>query len=219
MGLELSELVFAFTAGVLSIFSPCGYALLPGYVSYYMGSELTFRKAVVGGSVCALGLTTVFSLIGVLASSLGVILPQIIPLLDLLAGIIMIALGFVILTQINLPLFQMNLTPTKRTGLIGLYLFGIVYGIAGVGCSAPIFLSVLFFAVSGGWLNGVMALVAYSAGMGLPLIVTSVLLAEAQDMLIRRISRATEKMHKVSGGVLIIVGLYLLYTYIQTQSF
>lgn len=219
MSLELSELVFAFTAGVLSIFSPCGYALLPGYVSYYMGSELTFRKAVVGGSVCALGLTTVFSLIGVLASSLGVILPQIIPLLDLLAGIIMIALGFVILTQINLPLFQMNLTPTKRTGLIGLYLFGIVYGIAGVGCSAPIFLSVLFFAVSGGWLNGVMALVAYSAGMGLPLIVTSVLLAEAQDMLIRRISRATEKMHKVSGGVLIIVGLYLLYTYIQTQSF
>jgi cytochrome c-type biogenesis protein len=219
MSLELSELVFAFTAGVLSIFSPCGYALLPGYVSYYMGSELTFRKAIVGGSVCALGLTTVFSLIGVLASSLGVILPQIIPLLDLLAGIIMIALGFVILSQINLPLLQMNLTPTKRTGLIGLYLFGIVYGIAGVGCSAPIFLSVLFFAVSGGWLNGVIALVAYSAGMGLPLIVTSVLLAEAQDVLIRRISGATEKMHKISGGVLIIVGLYLLYAYFQTKSF
>jgi cytochrome c-type biogenesis protein len=219
MSLELSELVFAFTAGVLSIFSPCGYALLPGYVSYYMGSELTFRKAIVGGSVCALGLTTVFSLIGVLASSLGVILPQIIPLLDLLAGIIMIALGFVILSQINLPLLQMNLTPTKRTGLIGLYLFGIVYGIAGVGCSAPIFLSVLFFAVSGGWLNGVIALVAYSAGMGLPLIVTSVLLAEAQDVLIRRISGATEKMHKISGGVLIIVGLSLLYAYFQTKSF
>ena len=216
MSLELSGLAFAFTAGVLSIFSPCGYALLPGYVSYYLGSELTLRKAVVGGIACALGLTTVFSVIGVLTSSLGVILPQIIPLLDLLAGIIMIALGLVILAQVNLPLLQMNLTPTNRTGLTGLYLFGLVYGIAGVGCSAPIFLSVLFFAVSKGWLNGVLTLIAYSAGMGLPLVVTSVLLAEAQDALIRRISGATERIHKVSGGVLIVVGLYLLYTYIQT---
>ncbi|MCW4036673.1 MAG: cytochrome C biogenesis protein, partial [Candidatus Bathyarchaeota archaeon] len=60
MSLDLPGLAFALTAGVLTVFSPCGYALLPGYVSYYLGSRLSLMRAVYGGVACTLGLVTVF---------------------------------------------------------------------------------------------------------------------------------------------------------------
>jgi cytochrome c-type biogenesis protein len=213
---DLTGLVFAFTAGVLSIFSPCGYALLPGYVSYYLGSDLSLVRAVVGGLACTLGLVTVFSVVGALASSLGVLMPQLIPVLDILAAVILMVLGVAMLRQTNIPYLQLNVRPTTRRGLAGLYMFGLVYGIAGVGCSAPVFLSVLLFAVSESWINGVLTFTVYAFGMGVPLVLTSVLVAEAKDILIRRISGATERLHKLGGTVLILVGLYLFYTYYVT---
>ena len=214
--MDLPGLAFAFTAGVLSIFSPCGYALLPGYVSYYLGSDLSLVRAVVGGLACTLGLVTVFSVVGALASSLGALMPQLIPLLDILAAVILMVLGVAMLRQANIPYIQLNVRPTTRRGLAGLYMFGLVYGIAGVGCSAPIFLSVLLFAVSESWLNGVLTFTVYAIGMGVPLVLTSILVAEAKVMLIRRISGATERLHKLGGTVLILVGLYLFYTYYVT---
>lgn len=214
--MDLPGLAFAFTAGVLSIFSPCGYALLPGYVSYYLGSDLSLVRAVVGGLACTLGLVTVFSVVGALASSLGALMPQLIPVLDILAAVILIVLGVAMLRQANIPYLQLNVRPTTRKGLAGLYMFGLVYGIAGVGCSAPIFLSVLLFAVSESWLNGVLTFTVYAIGMGVPLVLTSILVAEAKVMLIRRISGVTERLHKLGGTVLILVGLYLFYTYYVT---
>ena len=214
--MDLPGLAFAFTAGVLSIFSPCGYALLPGYVSYYLGSDLSLVRAVVGGLACTLGLVTVFSVVGALASSLGALMPQLIPLLDILAAVILMVLGVAMLRQTNIPYIQLNVRPTTRKGLAGLYMFGLVYGIAGVGCSAPIFLSVLLFAVSESWLNGVLTFTVYAIGMGVPLVLTSILVAEAKVMLIRRISGVTERLHKLGGTVLILVGLYLFYTYYVT---
>ncbi|UCD45459.1 MAG: cytochrome c biogenesis protein CcdA [Candidatus Bathyarchaeota archaeon] len=213
---DLTGLAFAFTAGMLSIFSPCGYALLPGYVSYYLGSDLSLVRAVVGGLACTLGLVTVFSVVGALASSLGALMPQLIPLLDILAAVILMVFGVAMLRQTNIPYLQLNVRPTTRRGLAGLYMFGLVYGIAGVGCSAPVFLSVLFFAVSESWINGVLTFTVYAFGMGVPLVITSVLVAEAKDILIRRISGATERLHKLGGTVLILVGLYLFYTYYVT---
>ena len=70
MALQFSGLVFAFTSGVISIFSPCSYALLPGYISYYLGSRFGIVKAITGGIACTLGLLTVFTAIGALIASL-----------------------------------------------------------------------------------------------------------------------------------------------------
>jgi cytochrome c-type biogenesis protein len=214
--LDLPGLTFAFTAGVLSIFSPCGYALLPGYVSYYLGSDLSLVRAVTGGLACTMGLITVFSAVGALASGLGSLMPRLVPVLDLAAGLVLVAMGVATLLHVSIPYVQFAATPSKRRGLLGLYLFGVVYGIAGVGCSAPIFLSVLFFSLSGGWLNGVLSFIAYAVGMGVPIVVTSVLVAEAKDYLIGRFSRATERMQRVGGAMLIVVGAYLLYIYYAT---
>jgi cytochrome c biogenesis protein CcdA len=211
MSLDTAGIAFAFTAGLLSIFSPCGYALLPGYISYYLGSDFSVVRAVTGGLACTLGLMTLYSVIGVLASGLGVVLSSVIPTVSLVAGLLMIAMGAATLLHVNLPFIQVGASPSRRQGLVGLYLFGLVYGVAGVGCSAPVFISVFFYALSGGVLNGVVTFLVYGLGMGLPLIVTSVLVARAKEVMIGRISMATERFQRLSGVVLVAVGIYLIY--------
>ena len=216
MTLQLSGLAFAFSAGVLSLFSPCSYALLPGYISYYLGGKFGVVRALTGGLACTLGLITVFAAIGGLASSLGELVPQIIPLLDVAAGIILIAMGLGSLLDLKVPFISLNIGPSKRKGFLGLYTYGIVYGLAGVGCSAPIFISVLFYSMSKGLAQGILSFVAYALGMGAPLIVTTILLSQAKDYMIQRINMATEKLRRVSGAILVAVGLYLIYFYFVT---
>jgi cytochrome c-type biogenesis protein len=216
LSLDAAGLAFAFTAGLFSIFSPCGYALLPGYVSYYLGSDFSVTKGVLGGLACTLGLTTVFSVVGVLTSNLGSLLHTLVPLLDLLAAAILIAMGAIMLLKVQLPYLSFNVSPSRRRGLPGFYLFGIVYGMAGVGCSAPIFLSVLVHAMTKGPVNGLLTFTVYAIGMGVPLIITNILLAETQDYVIAKIMKITPRLHRLSGIVLILVGAYLAYFYYTT---
>ncbi len=70
--------------------------------------------------------------------------------------------------------------------------------------------------MSKGLAQGVLSFVAYAIGMGAPLIVTTVLLSQAKDYMIRRINMATEKLQRASGAVLVAVGLYLIYFYYIT---
>ena len=168
-------------------------------------------RAVTGGLACTLGLMTLYSAMGMLASGLGAVLSTVIPVVNLLAGLLMIAMGGATLLHVNLPFIQVGASPSRRQGLVGLYLFGLIYGIAGVGCSAPVFVSVFFYALSGGLLNGVLTFLVYGLGMGVPLILTSVLVARAKEVMIERISKATERLQGLSGLVLVAVGLYLLY--------
>jgi cytochrome c-type biogenesis protein len=216
LSLDLPGLAFALTAGVLSVFSPCGYALLPGYVSYYLGSRLSLVRALSGGLACTLGLVTVFTVVGGLSSSLGTVLTWLVPQLNLLAGLVLIVMGAATLRQMRVPFLTVPSGLSRRTGLTGFYFFGLVYGLAGVGCSAPIFISVMVFAASRGPVNGVLAFVAYALGMGLPLMLTSVLVAQANDLLLRRISEATPRLQRVSGVMLVLVGLYMFYLHYVT---
>ena len=218
MSVDIPGIAFALTTGVFTIFSPCGYALLPGYVSYDLGSSISRARALYGGLSCTLGLVTVFSAVGLLASALGSLVPSLIPLLDLVAAVLLIALGLATLLELRLPYITVPVKPSKRRGLAGFYLFGVVYGLAGVGCSAPLFLSVLLYAAGRGVLNGLLTFVAYAVGMGVPLVVTSVLVAEAKEYAISRMASLTPGLRKLSGAVLVLVGLYLIYLYYVTYA-
>jgi cytochrome c-type biogenesis protein len=216
MSIALQGLAFAFMAGIFSIFSPCGFALLPGYVFYYMGSSFTIGKALMGGISCTLGLITVFTLLGGLASGLGEITSSMIPVFDLIAASVLILLGAIMMTGNSFPYLSMPVKPVKRRGSLGFYLFGLIYGLAGIGCSAPIFISVLLYAMSKGLVNGMFTFVAYAFGMAVPIILTSILLAEAKEYVIKKFMKNTPLIQRVSGVFLIIIGLYLVYFYFAT---
>jgi cytochrome c biogenesis protein CcdA len=217
MSFDLPVLAFAFSAGIFALISPCGYVLLPGYISYYLGSKPLFGRrffsGLLSGFASTAGIITVFSIIGMLASFPSVILPQIVPALELVAGAIIIVMGIIILLEIRLPSLGIRLNIEKRKGLIGSYIFGVTYGLATVGCSASLFLLVLSFAMGKGTLISILTFSVYSLGMGFPLIITFILIAQARETIVKRIIRATPFLHKISGILLIIVGVYLIYFY------
>jgi len=216
LSLDLSGLAFVFTAGVFTLFSPCGFPMLPGYISYYVGSKASLGKAVPGGIICALGLVTVFSIIGIVASILGSIIYPYILLLELVAGLATIVLGVSMLIEIRLPTFSLPVRAPKRRGLIGIFLYGAAYGMATLGCSAPIFFSILFYAIAaGGPLHGIITFIVYAVGAGLPLIITTILVAKAKKLMLERIVKMTPWLQRISGIVLVVVGIYLMYFYFK----
>lgn len=217
MSLNLIDFSFAFTAGIFSFFSPCGYPLLPGYISYYLGSKAPIAKAISGSLICALGLVTVFSIMGVLASTVSAILSTLVPLLNLAAGAIIILMGVSMLLQLKIGmLFPIRIS--RREGFLGLFTFGIAYGFAVTGCSAPIFLSVLFYAMTKGLFNGAATFISYAMGMAFPLIITGILSAKSKELVMKKAVNLVPKIQKISGAFLIILGMYLFYLYYITYT-
>ena len=169
-----------------------------------------------GSLICTLGLMTVYSLIGLISFALGTVLNQIIPLMNVLSGIILIALGFATIKEINIPYLQFSPRLSNRKGHIGFYLFGLIYGLAGIGCSATIFISIFVYSIQGGFLNSILTFLLYATGMGIPLMITSILVSQTKDMIINNIRDSTLWMHKFTGTILVMAGLYMLYSYYQT---
>ena len=214
--LDSASFFFAFTVGVFTIFSPCSYAMLPGYISYYLGENSSIKGVVLGSLACTLGLTSVYLVFGTISGLFGSMLGLYVPLLNLLSGIILIALGTATLWNVNIPYLQFSMQPSERRGYLGMFLFGLLYGLAGVGCSSAVFLSVFIYSISLGWLNSLLTFIFYALGMGVPLLLTSLLVSQAKDLVVNRIRSSTGWIHRLNGTILILAGLYMLYLYGST---
>jgi len=215
--LDPIDLALSFSAGVLSLLSPCGYLLLPGYISYYLGSDVSRRRAILGGILCAIGLITVLLGIGALTSVLGSLIFEAAPKMTLIAGIAIVFFGVSILFElrpISIPVSLKMKIPEKK-GSSKLVLFWVAYGIASFGCSAPIFMSMVIYAATKGPLDGLLIFLSYVVGIGLPLILTGILVAEARTLTIKKIKKATPYLQKFSGILMLSIGLFLTFSSIH----
>lgn len=203
---------FAFMAGVLTIFSPCGYPLLPGYLARYLGSKPSIKVALAGSVLCTFGLTLVFAALGVLPSVFGALVYQYIPWMIPVSGTIVVIMGLGMIFGLEFPkLYSFSSVP-QRAGLGGFVLYGIAYGMAALGCSAPIFLSVVVFAFhSGGFLRGATIFLVYALGMGLTLTAISIVFAKAGEVVLHKFTSGLQTLRRSSGVLLVAVGLYLIY--------
>ncbi len=214
MVLGLREFTFVFSAGFFALFSPCGFPMIPGYVGYYLGTRSYAGKPIIEGAVCCSGLLSVFSIVGILASLFGSLITPYVPSLELLAGVVTFIMGIVLLAGIKLPQLpiprRMQKAP-KQKGFAGLFLYGCLYGLATISCSSPIFLSILTLAISSGAFEAIASFIVYALGMGLPLILITVILAMTKETVHRKITELTSTMQRIAGLILIIVGGYLIY--------
>ncbi|MBS7640488.1 MAG: cytochrome c biogenesis CcdA family protein [Candidatus Bathyarchaeia archaeon] len=209
------DITLALTAGVFTLLSPCSFPLLPGYISYYLGlKSSSYSKAVVSGLLCASGIIIVFSTIGLFVSAFGSLVSRHIPLLRVVAGAAVILMGIIMAAQVKLPTILVGLKVPREKGVIGIFLYGAIYGLASANCSAPIFFSIIFYSsVSGGLLYGTMIFIAYAMGIGLPIIAISIFIIKAKEMILRRVMRATPLLQIISGLLLIIIGIHLIYSH------
>ncbi len=214
---DIVSIMYPFTAGVLVLLSPCGYALIPGYISYHLGSEVSFSRALQGGIISTVGLVAVFSVLGLGSSLISGLIRPYLTLLTVFSGVVVIIFGVLILSGFSFPSTFLRINGSDRRGMSGFFVFGIAYGLGAAGCTAPVFFSVILIGMlDGGVFGGLLTFTLYALGVGIPLIITSILVATAKRPLISKIAGITPRLHKFSGVVMILVGIYLIYTYMTS---
>ena len=214
--IDFPSLVLAFTAGVFTVFSPCSFPLLPGYFIYRLTISSSRQKTVLAGLICALGLISVFCILALLLSLAGAILSAYIGALPLIAGIVMIVMGFFMLAGQRLSHSPFVTRIGKKDDVLGTFGYGIAYGFASTACSAPVFYSLVLYAISSrSLLDGAIVFSAYAFGIGLPFVVVSMLVGFGRAALLSTFSKATPMIHRISGILLIAFGLYQIFRYLS----
>ena len=233
MVLEIALIIIAVSAGFLTFLSPCGIAILPAFISYYIGrkdkgkKEASYRRGFIGarlGLFAALGIISIFTLIGILIVVLGNFIKSLVPWLTIIVGIILLIVGFLMLFNktiyFPIPSKLNNLAETlkksvfkkERSEFSKFYLFGIGYGLAVMSCTLPIFLVVIFEALNaGGILQGIFIFLLYAGAAGIGMIALTTVTALSKDFMQNKFSRIFPYIQKITAIVIILAALYLIY--------
>lgn len=204
------EFVITFLEGFISFISPCMLPLLPLYVSYFAGGadkkHTVFFRAV--GFV--LGFTIVFSLLGLFVGTLGAFLREYRTVVRVVSGLLMILFGLSYLGIIRLPFFKGMQSGWTANTFFSAFLFGIVYSVSLTPCIGAFLGSALALAgASGTALKGVLLLLSYSLGLGVPFLL-SALLIEKLNAAFAFIKRHYRVINIACGSFLILVGVLMM---------
>lgn len=217
---------FAFTAGLVATLNPCGFAMLPAYLSYFMGLDdgpragaaLRSLRALRIGGVVAAGFLVVFGLAGILIT-LGVrAVVDAMPWIAMAVGIGVIGLGAAMLAgrELRVSLPRTTRAPTGRN-MRGVFWFGVSYAIASLSCTLPVFLVVVAGTIPQlGVLAGVLTFLVYGAGMAVLLLLVTIALAFGKQALIARLRQGSAAVNRIAGGILIAAGGYIVYFWATT---
>jgi cytochrome c biogenesis protein CcdA len=202
-------LALALTAGMLAAVNPCGFALLPAYLSVLVarssgdGPVRAVARALRGAAALTLGYVLVFGTFGLaLAPVASRLLPHL-PWLTVVLGAGLALTGAWLVTGRTLPVPGRPRRAPRST-----VLFGMAYAIASLGCAAGPFLALVAASLRTG---SVLPFLAYAGGMGLVIGVTAVAVALARVSLIARLRRVSAAVPRIGGAVLTITGGYVAY--------
>jgi cytochrome c-type biogenesis protein len=207
----------AVAAGVATFFSPCAYALLPGYVGYYVGTVETDRPplagAVVRGLAAVAGVLAVFVALGVVAVAVGERLRPIFPALEVAVGGILIVLGGLLAAGRSVEL-SVRL-PARRTGVLGFVAFGALYAVAAAGCVAPLFLAVILESLALSATGTAAVFLSYAGVFAALLLSVTVATALGHDIAASSVAPYAAAARRVAGVVVALAGVSQLLIAVQ----
>jgi cytochrome c biogenesis protein CcdA len=214
-----APLAFAFSAGLVAAFNPCGFAMLPAYLSFFLGVDdagdagVGVARALRVGVLVTAGFVAVFGIVGLLVSNLSVAIEEYLPWVTIVIGIGLVVLAVAMLRgfELTVALPKLNKGGDTRTDR-SMFVFGVSYAIASLSCTLPIFLGVTATTFrTSNFASGVSAFAAYALGMGLVLMVLTVAIALARHSLVSSLRSALRWVNPVSAVLLLIAGAYVAY--------
>lgn len=251
----VSVFALAAVAGVTTFFSPCAFPMFPGYMSLFLGlntpqanasesgGATTYkgaaRRAVLAGSVTALGMVLVFLLVGVALILAASVVSGYIPFLMIIVGVTLIGLGALLLTNLQYwkivtPLQRLwarlrgkesevtvvAATPTSGKGLyVKLFGYGMGYASAAAGCVFPVIFAAIVAGLALGVIGGIVNVLIFTLTAAFLMIGVTVMLAVVERKYVNQLKALTPVIKKVSAGVLIVVGIYLIYFFYTAWGF
>lgn len=217
----------AFVAGVFATFNPCGFAMLPAYLSLAIldAQKLTSRrtqifKALKFSGLMGIGIVGVFAIFSLvifpISTSIQKYLPYVTSLLGLgilLFGTALIFKGPVLLKKIWSP----NVPPTGSW--ITYILYGVTFALGSISCTIGPFLAVTSTALGASLVESLLTYIFYGLGFVATISVLAIFTALSKDLLIKKIRGAGGALEKFMGGLMALIGLYLIYFGINELAF
>ena len=225
-----APLGYALLAGMVASVNPCGFVLLPTYLAYYIGDrrdaasvrQVTGRAVAVSVTMTA-GFVMLFGLAGILAGGAASTLASALPWLGTAVGVSLIALAGLLASgrALNFTLAPRAArrlrTATRNHGLGGYLAYGLAYALASLGCTLPVFLSVIGTSLQlHGLADAVGQFLLFGLGMGIVVTVLTVSTALFGDGLIKRVRIIGRHIGWASAVMLWLAGAYVIYYWLTT---
>ncbi len=227
------QLSYAFGAGMVSAVNPCGFAMLPVYLSLYLGAEEEryqehpwyFRLARAAGvaSVVTAGFGLLFGVIGILVSAGGSFLLNLMPWLSVIIGACLVLLGVWLMLGKHVTLDIMTrissrIGDPRNISVKGYFLFGLGFGASSLGCTLPIFLVVVGGSLtSADFITGITQFLWYILGTGTVLLILSVGMAFIKGGVVLSVfRRIVPYVNAISAVLLILAGSYICYYWLKS---
>jgi cytochrome c-type biogenesis protein len=217
-------LALAFSAGLLSFLSPCVLPLIPSYLTFVTGVGLddlgtVRRSAILHALLFVLGFTLIFVALGASATVLGRLLVAYRIWITRAGGALVVLFGLYLLGAIRVAAFDRDRRvhlANKPVGYLGTVLVGVAFGAGWTPCLGPILGAILTYtAATADLARGLPLLLAYSIGLALPFLLAAVAVERFLETVTRLRPYLTRISH-ISGGVLIVVGLLMMFDYFTT---
>jgi len=206
------QYVIAFLEGIITFISPCLLPMLPIYISYFAGGgQRTPGKTMKGALGFVVGFTVIFVIMGALAGTVGSFLREYQRAVNLVSGLIVILFGLSFLGVFKLNLFRGSSRAVRAEGMgfFSALLFGMVFSVGWTPCVGAFLGSALMLASQQGHVaEGMLMLLAYSLGLGIPFVLSAVLidyLKTAFDW----IKKHYRAINMICGGLLVLIGIFM----------
>lgn len=212
-------LTLALGAGMVAAINPCGFALLPAYLSLLViGDSTGSRRSAVGRALAltgamTLGFVAVFGIFGLVVAPIAAGVQRYLPWVTVVLGCALLLPGIWLLAGRALPTIGWSPRGPKLTRrFASMAGFGAAYAVASLTCTIAPFLAIVVasFRASSSW-TGAALFIAYALGMGLMVGAASVAVALARSSLVNRMQRAGRWVPRVAGVLMIVVGAYVAY--------
>lgn len=203
----------AFLEGIITFISPCILPMLPLYISYFANGENNKRKTFLNALGFVLGFTIIFVLLGAFAGGIGGLLQKYETIVNIVTGAIVVVLGLNFTGLINIGF--LNGTKKLQVQIQNIHfatsvLFGMIFAIGYTPCVGAFLGSALMMASQEGTMAaGILMLVIYSAGLGIPFVI-SALLIDRLKATFQAIKKHYRVINIVSGVFLIVIGVLMM---------
>lgn len=206
------QYLISFLEGIITFISPCLLPMLPIYISYFAGGgERTTAKTLKGAVGFVTGFTIVFVMLGALAGTVGSFLREYQTTVNIISGLIVIIFGLNFLRVFKLNIFKGNQRSVKtdNMGFFSAMLFGIIFSVGWTPCVGAFLGSALMLASQQGHIaEGMLMLLSYSLGLGIPFILSAVLIDYLKSAF-NWIKRNYKTINLISGSLLVIIGIMM----------
>jgi len=227
---EAIPLGVAFGLGMAAAVNPCGFALLPTYLGLYLGSATgeripwpaQVRRALRVSTVMTMSFVALFGAAGLILGFLGAAVGGWLAWVSLATGVVLAIAGGRLLAggSLDAPAAERLADrlggAANRTGLLAYAAYGLAFGLSSLGCTLPLFLTVVGIGLAGGGIAGALGqLVLYALGMSAVVSVLTILVALFGRGVLARVRVAGRVLQPLSAALLLATGGYIVYYWLS----